>query len=117
VVGKLVESVVLGLKQTLIKVLLAEATIITVSKSLLGVHTQVWAPKVQPPISHRLTFTDMKVPGDAYALTYAVYVAVVSLMNSVRHVEDFVALQEVGRVPTRLAAGQLKVAGDWVYVV
>jgi CO/xanthine dehydrogenase Mo-binding subunit len=123
VVGKLVESAVLGLKQTLIGAgLLREAEgekHLTDRKAdfrnacaeYISTHglLKTSATYQPPPNVH---WDDEKYQGDAYgAYAWAVYVAEVSFdqLTYEAHVEDFVALQEVGRVlnPT-LAAGQIE---------
>jgi CO/xanthine dehydrogenase Mo-binding subunit len=116
VVGKLVESAVLGLKQTLI------------GSGLLndGYNQSGWvkacadyiakfgplktSAMYQPPPNVR--WDDEKYQGDAYgAFAWAVYVAEVSYdeLTYEARVEDFVALQEVARVLNPvLAAGQIE---------
>src|SRR5829696_4194248 len=116
VVGKLVESAVMGLKQTLIGSSLlpheygqsefkkACAEYIARFGSLKTSSTYQPPPNVQ--------WDDEKYQGDAYgAYAWAVYVAEVSFneLTYEAHVEDFVALQEVGRVLNPvLAAGQIE---------
>jgi CO/xanthine dehydrogenase Mo-binding subunit len=116
VVGKLVESAVLGLKQTLIGArLLAEpynqsdfqkacSNYIAKFGSLRS------SSKYQPPPN--VHWDDEKYQGDAYgAYAWAVYVAqiVFDELTYEAHVEDFVAMQEVGRVINPvLAAGQIE---------
>jgi CO/xanthine dehydrogenase Mo-binding subunit len=116
IVGKLVESAALGLRQTLIgarflnegytPVEFAEA-VRRYSKNFGALKsTSQYAP---PPGVH---WDDKKYQGDAYgAYAWAVYVAEVSLdtLTYETRVEDFVAVQEVGRVihPV-LAAGQIE---------
>lgn len=112
VVGKLVESAVLGLKQTLIGSGLyndgdfkkACAEYIAKFGSLKTSSTY------QPPPN--VYWDDEKYQGDAYgAYAWAVYVAEVSFdeLTYEARVEDFVALQEVGRVLNPvLAAGQIE---------
>jgi CO/xanthine dehydrogenase Mo-binding subunit len=116
VVGKLVESAVMGLKQTLIGSGLlpqqysesdfkrACADYITKFGSLKASSTY------QPPPN--VHWDDEKYQGDAYgAYAWAVYVAEVSFdeLTYEAHVEDFVAVQEVGRVLNPvLAAGQIE---------
>src|SRR5690242_19915537 len=123
VVGKLVESAVTGLKQTLIgSGLLSEAF----GKGDFGdnkrdfqgacaKYIEKFGPlktsaTYQPPPN--VHWDDDKYQGDAYgAYAWAVYVAEVSfdLLTYEAHVEDFVALQEVGRVLNPvLAAGQIE---------
>jgi CO/xanthine dehydrogenase Mo-binding subunit len=116
VVGKLVESAVSGLKQTLIgngllpnnydqsEFRRACAEYIAKFGSLKTSSTY------QPPPN--VHWDDEKYQGDAYgAYAWAVYVAEVSYdeLTYEAHVEDFVALQEVGRVLNPvLAAGQIE---------
>jgi CO/xanthine dehydrogenase Mo-binding subunit len=116
VVGKLVESAVLGLKQTLIGArLLAKpynqsdfqkacSNYIAKFGSLRS------SSKYQPPPN--VHWDDEKYQGDAYgAYAWAVYVAqiVFDELTYEAHVEDFVAMQEVGRVINPvLAAGQIE---------
>ena len=123
VVGKLVESAVTGLKQTLIgSGLLSEAF----GKGDVGdnkkdfqdacaKYIEKFGPlktsaTYQPPPN--VHWDDDKYQGDAYgAYAWAVYVAEVSfdLLTYEARVEDFVALQEVGRVLNPvLAAGQIE---------
>jgi CO/xanthine dehydrogenase Mo-binding subunit len=116
IVGKLVESAVLGLKQTLFgagflkdQFIQAEfqkgcADYIAKFGSLKS--TSQYTP---PP---GIRWDDEKYEGDAYgAFAWAVYVAEISYdpITYEAHVDDFVAVQEVGRVinPT-LAAGQIE---------
>jgi CO/xanthine dehydrogenase Mo-binding subunit len=116
VVGKLVESAVTGLKQTLIgsgllrdnygqaEFKCACAEYIAKFGSLKNSSTY------QPPPN--VHWDDEKYQGDAYgAYAWAVYVAEVSFdeLTYEARVEDFVALQEVGRVLNPvLAAGQIE---------
>jgi CO/xanthine dehydrogenase Mo-binding subunit len=116
VVGKLVESAVLGLKQTLVGSGLlppqynesdfrnACAEYIAKFGSLKTSSTY------QPPPN--VHWDDEKYQGDAYgAYAWAVYVAEVSFdeLTYEARVEDFVAMQEVGRVLNPvLAAGQIE---------
>lgn len=116
VVGKLVESAVLGLKQTLIgSGLLSEgysksdfqgACVEYIAKFGQLKTSATYQP---PPNVH---WDDDKYQGDAYgAYAWAVYVADVSYdeLTYEARVEDFVALQEVGRVLNPvLAAGQIE---------
>jgi len=116
VVGKLVESAALGLKDTL-----AGAGLLTDGASAeefpracseyvaqhgaLRCYSQYQAPA-------GIHWDDEKYQGDAYgAFAWAVYVAEVSVdtVTYEAHVEDFVAVQEVGRVihPV-LATGQIE---------
>jgi CO/xanthine dehydrogenase Mo-binding subunit len=116
VVGKLVESAVLGLRQTLIGAgLIGEAFSPQNFKNACAEYISTHGPlktsaTYQPPPN--VHWDDEKYQGDAYgAYAWAVYVAEVSFdqLTYEAHVEDFVALQEVGRVlnPT-LAAGQIE---------
>lgn len=116
IVGKLVESAVLGLKQMLVaggfltenytqaEFQRACASYIEKSGSLKS------SSKYQPPPN--IHWDDEKYQGDAYgAFAWAVYVAEVSvdLLTFEAHVDDFVALQEVGKVINPvLAAGQIE---------
>ena len=116
IVGKLVESAVLGLKQTLIGsgLLKTEFTQPEFQKAC-GEYIRKFGPlksssQYQPPPN--VHWDDEKYQGDAYgAFAWAVYVAEVSYdsLTYEVHVDDFVAVQEVGRVinPT-LAAGQIE---------
>ena len=116
VVGKLVESAVTGLKQTLIgsgllgevfgKRDFADACAKYIAKFGPLKTSATYQP---PPNVH---WDDDKYQGDAYgAYAWAVYVAEVSFdsLTYEAHVEDFVAIQEVGRVLNPvLAAGQIE---------
>ena len=116
VVGKLVESAVLGLKQTLIgSGLLKEAYDQSEFQNACREYLATFGPlksfsKYQPPPN--VFWDDEKYQGDAYGTyAWAVYVAEVSvdLLTYEAHVDDFVALQEVGRVINPiLAAGQIE---------
>ena len=116
VVGKLVESAVLGLKHTLIASnLLPENFTQAEFQEACGEYIKSFGPlksfsKYSPPPGIR--WDDEKYQGDAYgAFAWAVYVAEVSvdLLTYEVQVEDFVALQEVGRVINPvLAAGQIE---------
>jgi CO/xanthine dehydrogenase Mo-binding subunit len=116
VVGKLVESSVIGLKQTLIGAgLLSESYNQEDFQKACAEYIEKFGPlrsssKYEPPPN--VHWDDEKYQGDAYgAYAWAVYVAEVSFdeLTYEARVEDFVALQEVGRVinPT-LAAGQIE---------
>ena len=116
VVGKLVESAVLGLRQTLVgSGLLNEGYSQSDFQEACGKYIAQFGPlkafsKYQaPPNVH---WDDEKYQGDAYgAYAWAVYVAEVSFdeLTYEAHVEDFVALQEVGRVINPvMAAGQIE---------
>ena len=116
VVGKLVESAVLGLKQTLIgSGLLHEDYSSEEFREACRNYIQSLGPlkafsKYQPPPNVR--WDDEKYQGDAYGTyAWAVYVAEVSvdLLTYEAQVDDFVAVQEVGRVINPvLAAGQIE---------
>ena len=117
VVGKLVESAVLGLKQTLIgSGLLPEGySSGGISDRPAANTSRRFGPlksfsKYQPPPN--VLWDDEKYQGDAYGTyAWAVYVAEVSvdLLTYEAHVDDFVAVQEVGRVINPvLAAGQIE---------
>jgi CO/xanthine dehydrogenase Mo-binding subunit len=116
VVGKLVESAVLGLKQTLVgSGLLPESYGTTEFQEACRKYIESFGPlkafsKYQPPPNVR--WDDEKYQGDAYgAYAWAVYVAEVSVdtLTYEAHVDDFVAVQEVGRVINPvLAAGQIE---------
>jgi CO/xanthine dehydrogenase Mo-binding subunit len=116
IVGKLVESAVLGLKQTLAGsgLLQEQFTRAEFQKACADYIAKFGALKsssqYQPPPGIR--WDDEKYEGDAYgAFAWAVYVAEVTydpLTYEVR-VDDFVAVQEVGRVINPvLAAGQIE---------
>jgi CO/xanthine dehydrogenase Mo-binding subunit len=116
VVGKLVESAVLGLKQTLIgSSLLCEAYSQSEFQKACAEYIAKFGPlktsaTYQPPPN--VHWDDEKYQGDAYgAFAWAVYVAEVSFdeLTYEARVEDFVALQEIGRVINPvLAAGQIE---------
>jgi CO/xanthine dehydrogenase Mo-binding subunit len=116
IVGKLVESAVLGLKQTLIDSgLLKEAYDQNDWKHACHEYIQRIGPlknssKYTAPPGIR--WDDEKYQGDAYgAYAWAVYVAEVSvdMVTYEARVEDFVAVQEVGRVINPvLATGQIE---------
>ncbi|HUE81149.1 MAG TPA: xanthine dehydrogenase family protein molybdopterin-binding subunit [Pyrinomonadaceae bacterium] len=116
VVGKLVESAVLGLKQSLQgSGFLGENYAQEEFAKACREHISRLGPlrsfsKYQaPPGIH---WDDEKYQGDAYgAYAWAVYVAevVVDMLTYEARVEDFVALQEVGKVINPvLAAGQIE---------
>jgi CO/xanthine dehydrogenase Mo-binding subunit len=116
IVGKLVESSVLALKQTLIGAGLLTASYSQADfQKACGEYLARFGPlrsssKYEPPPN--VHWDDEKYQGDAYgAYAWAVYVAEVSFdeLTYEVHVNDFVAVQEVGRVinPT-LAAGQIE---------
>jgi CO/xanthine dehydrogenase Mo-binding subunit len=116
IVGKLVESAVLGLKQTLIGsgLLQDQFTQTEFQKACADYIAKFGLLKsfsqYQPPPN--VHWDDEKYQGDAYgAFAWAVYVAEVSYdpLTYEAHVDDFVALQEVGRVINPvLAAGQIE---------
>ena len=116
VVGKLVESAVLALKQTLIgSGLLKEGYSSPEFQEACGKYIESFGPlkvfsKYQPPPN--VYWDDQKYQGDAYGTyAWAVYVAEVSVdtLTYEAHVDDFVALQEVGRVINPvMAAGQIE---------
>jgi CO/xanthine dehydrogenase Mo-binding subunit len=116
VVGKLVESAAIGLKQTLIKAgLLAENYRPEDFAAACAGYVREFGPlksfsQYQAPPG--IYWDDEAYRGDAYsAFAWAVYVAEVAVDTATCEikVEDFVALQEVGRVihPV-LAAGQIE---------
>jgi len=116
IVGKLVESAVLGLKQTLVgSGILKEQFTQAEFQKACGAYIEKFGKlqsfsKYQPPPN--ISWDDEKYQGDAYgAFAWAVYVAEVSYdpLTYEVHVDDFVALQEVGRVINPvLAAGQIE---------
>ena len=116
VVGKLVESAVLGLKQTLLgSGLLPENYDSEQFQQACRKYVETLGPlktfsKYQAPPNVR--WDDEKYQGDAYGTyAWAVYVAEVSvdLTTYEARVDDFVAVQEVGRVINPvLAAGQIE---------
>src|SRR6267143_2253043 len=116
VVGKLVESAVLALKQTLIgSGLLREGYSQAEFQNACREYTGTFGPLKAfstyqaPPNIH---WNDEKYQGDAYgAYAWAVYVAEVSVdpLTYEAHVDDFVEVQEVGRVINPvLATGQIE---------
>ncbi len=116
VVGKLVESAVLGLKQTLAgSGLLQENYDSKEFEEACRNYIRSFGPlkafsKYQPPPN--VHWDDEKYQGDAYgAYAWAVYVAEVSVdtLTYEARVDHFVAVQEVGRVINPvLAAGQIE---------
>ena len=116
VVGKLVESAVLGLKQTLIgSGLLQSGYNPQDFQKACAAYISDFGPlksssTYQPPPN--IHWDDEKYQGDAYgAYAWAVYVAEVVFdeLTYEARVEDFVAVQEVGRVLNPvLAAGQIE---------
>jgi len=116
IVGKLVESAVRGLKQTLVgsgllKDRFSQIEFQNACRKYIEKFGKLQSTsQYQPPPGVR--WDDEKYEGDAYgAFAWAVYVAEVSYdpLTFEAHVDDFVAVQEVGRVinPT-LAAGQIE---------
>jgi len=116
IVGKLVESAVLGLKQTLVgSGLLKDQFDQSEFKNACSEYIAKFGKlqstsQYQPPPGVR--WDDEKYEGDAYgAFAWAIYVAEISFdpLTYEAQVDDFVAVQEVGRVinPT-LAAGQIE---------
>jgi len=116
VVGKLVESAALGLKHTLTSLgLLKDGYSFAEFARACSSYTAQHGPlrsysQYQPPPG--IYWDDAKYQGDAYgAFAWAVYVAEVSVdsLTYETRVEDFVAVQEVGRVihPV-LATGQIE---------
>jgi CO/xanthine dehydrogenase Mo-binding subunit len=116
IVGKLVESAVLGLKQTLVGAgLLKDQFSQAEFQKACGDYIAKFGPlksfsQYQPPPN--VHWDDEKYQGDAYgAFAWAVYVAEVSYdpLTYEAHVDDFVAVQEVGKVINPvLAAGQIE---------
>jgi CO/xanthine dehydrogenase Mo-binding subunit len=116
VVGKLVESAVLGLKHTLVGsgLLPAQYSEADFKKACAEYLAKFGSLKssstYQPPPN--IHWDDEKYQGDAYgAYAWAVYFAEVSYdeLTYEARVEDFVAMQEVGRVLNPvLAAGQIE---------
>nr|MBA3321535.1 xanthine dehydrogenase family protein molybdopterin-binding subunit [Pyrinomonadaceae bacterium] len=116
IVGKLVESAVIGLRQTLLSsgLLPAAYTPAEFGAACLA-YQEKFGPlksfsQYRPPPA--VVWDDEKYQGDAYgAYAWAVYVAevTVDLTTYEAHVDDFVAVQEVGKVlhPV-LAAGQIE---------
>ncbi len=116
VVGKLVEQAALGIKQILVQAgLLSEPYTpqqfrAAVKKYIATVGSLRSMAQYSPPDG--IAWDDQSYRGDAYGTyAWAVYVATVALdtVTYEARVEDFVALQEVGRVihPV-LAAGQIE---------
>ena len=116
VVGKLVESAVLALKQTLIgsghlQESYTQAEFQRACAEYIKSHGVLKTfSKYQPPPN--VVWDDEKYQGDAYGTyAWAVYVAEVSVdtLTYEAHVDDFVAVQEVGRVINPiLASGQIE---------
>jgi CO/xanthine dehydrogenase Mo-binding subunit len=116
VVGKLVESACLSLQQTLtaggwLREPYSEADFTAACRTYIAQHGVLRAQsKYQPPPG--IHWDDATYQGDAYgAFAWAVYLAevTVDLLTCETRVDDFVAVQEVGRVihPV-LAAGQIE---------
>jgi CO/xanthine dehydrogenase Mo-binding subunit len=116
IVGKLVESACIGLKQTLsgsglLREPYTAQQFAEACRAYIAQHGALRAQcKYQPPPD--IHWDDAKYQGDAYgAYAWAVYLAEVSvdLTTYETRVDDFVAVQEVGRVihPV-LAAGQIE---------
>jgi CO/xanthine dehydrogenase Mo-binding subunit len=112
IVGKLVESAVLGLKQTLVgSGLLKDQFTQAEFQKACAEHIEKFGSlksfsKYEPPPN--VLWDDEKYQGDAYgAFAWAVYVAEVSYdpLTYEAHVDDFVAVQEVGRVINPVLAG------------
>jgi CO/xanthine dehydrogenase Mo-binding subunit len=116
VVGKLVESAVLGLKQTMIgSGFLQEEYTQSEFQEACRRHIAKFGPlktsaTYQAPPN--VLWDDEKYQGDAYgAFAWAVYVAEVTYDETTyeARVEDFVAIQEIGRVLNPvMAAGQIE---------
>ena len=116
VVGKLVESAALGLKQTLIASgHLQEGYTRSEFQRACDEYIKAHGPlksysKYQPPPN--VVWDDEKYQGDAYGTyAWAVYVAevTVDMLTYEAHVQDFVAVQEVGKVINPvLATGQIE---------
>jgi CO/xanthine dehydrogenase Mo-binding subunit len=116
IVGKLVESAALGLRQTLLQAgLLQEADAPDAFRAACHGYMQQFGPlksysRYEAPLG--VFWDDEKYQGDAYpAYAWAVYVAEVAVdtMTYATEVTNFYALQEVGKVlhPV-LAAGQIE---------
>jgi CO/xanthine dehydrogenase Mo-binding subunit len=116
IVGKLVESAVIGLKQTLLQsgLLDHEYSSESFRKACADYIEKHGALKSfsQYKQPDNIRWDDEKYQGDAYgAYAWAVYVAEVTVdpVTYEAHVDDFVAIQEVGRViHPILAAGQIE---------
>jgi CO/xanthine dehydrogenase Mo-binding subunit len=116
VVGKLVESAVLGLRQTLIGSGLlndqfTQADFQKACSDYIAQHGPLKSfSQYQPPPN--VHWDDEKYEGEAYgAFAWAIYVAEVTYdpLTYETRVDDFVAVQEVGRVINPvLAAGQIE---------
>ena len=116
IVGRLVESAAMGLRQTLQSAgLLADEYTGDEWREACGRYIEQYGAlksfsQYKPPPGVR--WDDEKYEGDAYgAYAWAVYVAEVTIdtLTYETHVDDFVAVQEVGRVVHPiLAAGQIE---------
>ena len=116
IVGKLVESAALGLRQTLVSSgLLSEQyspeEFVAACRSYMATHGALKSfSKYEPPPG--VYWDDEKYQGEAYGTyAWAAYVAevTVDLTTYEARVDDFVALQEVGKVINPvLAAGQIE---------
>src|SRR3989454_4119492 len=116
IVGKLVESAVLGLKQTLVgSGLLTDQFTQAEFQNACGAYVEKFGPlksfsKYQPPPN--IVWDDEKYQGDAYgAFAWAVYVAAASVdtLTFEAHVDGFVRVPAGGRVINPvLAAGQIE---------
>ncbi len=115
VVGKLVASAALGLKQTLVAAGLLKgngtaAEFRAACRAYVAAHQRLRSlARYESP--EGIYWDDQKYRGEAYAaFTWAIYVAevTVNLTSYSTRVDDFVALQEVGRVMNPvLARGQI----------
>ncbi len=116
VVGKLVESAAIGLRQTLQqeKYLGTQYSEIDLTKACQKYHADHGELKIivdyqAPPNIH---WDDVKYQGEAYgSYAWAVYVAdvEVDMVTMETKVQDFVALQEIGKVMNPvMAAGQIE---------
>lgn len=116
IVGKLVESAALSLKQTLQRANLLSpdftaAEFASACSNYIAAHGALKSTvQYQPPPN--VHWDDVKYQGDAYsAYAWAAYVSEVSVDTTTFeiHVDDFVAVQEVGRVMNPvLATGQIE---------
>jgi CO/xanthine dehydrogenase Mo-binding subunit len=112
VVGKLVESAAIGLKQTLVKAGLLEGNNFAQACARYIAEFGPLKSFSQYQAPPGIFWDDETYRGDAYgAFAWAVYVAEVSvdMLTYEIKVNDFVALQEIGRViHPLLAAGQIE---------
>jgi CO/xanthine dehydrogenase Mo-binding subunit len=116
VVGKLVESAALGLRQTLVQsgLLIDDYSVAEWQQACANYMAQHGALKSfsQYSAPPNIFWNDETYQGDAYgAYAWAVYVAevTVDLVTYETRIDDFVALQEVGKVINPvLAAGQIE---------